>query len=276
MKSKMFLSLVLICLLLALTACTNKESPTKVTPSVTETPKVAEALVPVKPIVQPSASAPSTGVTKPVVSTVPIDPKASIDPKVPTIGAGAAASLSTDPKSSISPKASIDPEAPTIPKAPSKTTTTIKPIKPPNKPLPPGEVNAIVGETLDYKGIKLTLDSVSPYVDKSNPMVDKPKKGYEFILLNFTASNTSTKTEKLNMDFEQSDVDGFRVKQTVVLNKAKGDVIWGDIAAGKTRKGYVVFEVRFDWKLIKFQYNPEVVGNQKSNSYFTVIKSNLK
>ena len=66
-------------------------------------------------------------------------------------------------------------------------------------------LTATVGQALTYEGIEITFDKVEHYVDTSVILIkDIPAKDKMFILLWFTAKNTTDKDTHLNMFYETS------------------------------------------------------------------------
>lgn len=136
------------------------------------------------------------------------------------------------------------------------------------------EVIAKVGETLDYKGIKFTLDSVSEYVDDSEFQADKPEEGKMFIMLSFTVSNETQENAYINMFNEDSYCDDISIEPKILFG-AKGDNLWGDVASGKKRQGFVAYEVSKDWSTLEFHYKPETFSDS-NKMMFKVSNSDLE
>jgi len=51
--------------------------------------------------------------------------------------------------------------------------------------------------------------------------------------------------------------------------------MWGDVAAGKARKGYVAFQIPNNWNEIEFQYKP-IFSGQESKLIFIAKKDDIK
>ena len=137
------------------------------------------------------------------------------------------------------------------------------------------ESTARLGETLDYQGLQLTFDSIENYVDNSGFALDKPSDGKLFIVLWFTASNTTGEDLFINMFLEDSYCDDFGIDPVSLLFNIEGAQLWGNVAAGKKSKGYVAYEVPENWETLEFQYTPEVFGSQSSKMIFIATKDNL-
>ena len=135
---------------------------------------------------------------------------------------------------------------------------------------------ARIGETLTVDWLQITLDSVTNYVDDSEFLSDKPDEGKEFVVLWFTAKNTSEEDEHINMFYEDSYCDDFSIKSESFLFHLTGETLWGDIAAGKASKGYVAYQVPTDWDTIEFQYQPNLFGNSASKMIFKATKSDIE
>ena len=134
---------------------------------------------------------------------------------------------------------------------------------------------AKVGETLERGGIQFTFESITKYIDNSDFVFDKPDDGKEFILLWFSVKNTTNEDYYVNMFYEDSYCDDIAVKSTLILVNVAGDTLWGDVANGKIRKGYVAYQLPLDWQTIEFQYKP-VFSGQESKLIFKAIPEDIK
>ena len=120
---------------------------------------------------------------------------------------------------------------------------------------------ATVGETLDYNGLKITLDSVENYVDTGDFVLDEPEEGKQFVVLNFTVSNETGKDDHINMFYQEAYCDDVAIDSEALLFNHSGETLWGDVANGKKRVGYVAYELPEEWQ--KFEFNYKVNGTQK-------------
>jgi len=134
---------------------------------------------------------------------------------------------------------------------------------------------ATVGETLERGGIQFTFDSIENYVDTGDFVMDKAEDGHEYIILWFTIRNTTNEDYHVNMFYEDSYLDGFAIKSEAMLFNIKGDTVWGDVAAGKARNGYVAFQVPEIWNEVEFQYKP-IFSGQESKLIFMAYKSDIQ
>ena len=138
-----------------------------------------------------------------------------------------------------------------------------------------GKNTAVKGESLEYDGIKITLDSVENYVDTTEYPMDIPDEGKEYVVLRFTAENTGDEDVYLNMFNAESYCDDVAISSDDFLINLEGEAIWGDIAPGKLRKGYVAYEAEADWSKIEFIYSPDIL-NDKVKMIFTAQKSDIE
>lgn len=134
---------------------------------------------------------------------------------------------------------------------------------------------AKVGETLERGGIQFTFDSVARYIDDSDFLADKPDDGNEFVVLWFTVKNTTDEDYHVNMFYEDSYYNDLSVESESMLINLKGDSLWGDVAAGKGKVGYVAYQLPIDWKTIEFQYKPMFAG-QESKLIFKATPEDIK
>ena len=113
-----------------------------------------------------------------------------------------------------------------------------------------------VGETLESDGLMFTFDSIEEYVDEGELFRDTPDDGKEYIVLWFSVRNSSDEDNHVNMFYEDSYLDGFSISQELLFFNIDGETIWGDLAAGRARRGYVGYEVPIGWSEIEFTYSP--------------------
>lgn len=137
------------------------------------------------------------------------------------------------------------------------------------------ETIAGIGETLDYNGLKFTLDSVEKYTDKEEFVTQKPAEGNIFIKLNFTVTNDTGKDEYINMLYEDSYCDDVAIDPVLGFLNEKSDTVWGDVANSKKRVGYVGYEVPENWKELEFYYKAELL-EKSSKMMFKVTSDKLQ
>lgn len=101
------------------------------------------------------------------------------------------------------------------------------------------EVKAKVGDTLNVNGVKITVTGIEKYEGRINQF--QPLKEDHAVKIDVIAENTNTEKELVNSaEFTLYDVDGFELGSALV---GDGDVLSGDIPAGKKIKGSVYFDV---------------------------------
>lgn len=120
-----------------------------------------------------------------------------------------------------------------------------------------------IGETLDYNGLKFTLDSAIQYEDTNDFPLDKADEGNIFIVMNFTVSNDTNADGYINMFNEDSYCDDVAIKPESMMAHVKGETLWGDVAQGKKRKGYIAYQVPTEWQTLEFHYSPDIGGSAK-------------
>lgn len=137
------------------------------------------------------------------------------------------------------------------------------------------DVVAGVGETLDYNGLQMTLDSVKKYEDNSEYFTDDPGEGKMFVLLWITVSNTTDEDDYVNMFYEDSYCDDIGIDPAAMLVNVDGKELWGDVAAGKKAKGYVAYALDENWQTLEFYYKPEIFGDESSKMMFKVTRADM-
>lgn len=123
--------------------------------------------------------------------------------------------------------------------------------EPSNQPL---DNECRVGETVKCEGLEFTFLGIEKYVDNSDWALDEPAAGKEFIILKIKVKNVGAEDEHINMFYEDSYCDNTAIDPVSILFNYEGDTIWGDIAAGRVREGYVAYEAPIGWEKIEFIY----------------------
>lgn len=133
-----------------------------------------------------------------------------------------------------------------------------------------------VGETLTSNNLEFTFVGIENYVDTSDWVLDKPENGYEFVILKLKAKNVGQEPEYINMFSEDSYCDDVAVEPESLLFNYGGETIWGDVAQGKVRMGYVAYELPIGWEKIEFTYDFSLLGNGANKITFVGCKSDIK
>lgn len=120
-------------------------------------------------------------------------------------------------------------------------------------PAPAPTSGTKVGESITIGSFNVSFTSVEEYVDNDEIKIDTPEDGKVFIVLRFSITNNGTDDETFNMFYEDSYCDGLAIDTTILFN-CEGDSIFGEIAAGRSRVGYIAYEVDEDWEYIEFMY----------------------
>ena len=123
-----------------------------------------------------------------------------------------------------------------------------------------------VGDTVEYKDIKVTLNSVT---ENTGSQYNKPTDGNVFLLLDFTIENNSN--SELNVSsllcFEAYQ-DGYSTSESIsALLEISGNQLDGTVAPGKKMQGSIGYEVPADFKEFEINFNPDVW----SSNQFTFI-----
>ena len=137
-----------------------------------------------------------------------------------------------------------------------------------------GEQVCEVGKSLSTDALEFTFVGVEKYVDNSDWVLDKPAEGKEFVIFKIKVKNISEKDKYINMLYEESYCDDVAVDTVSTLFNYNGESLWGNVAAGRAREGYVAYEVPVGWNKIEFTYE-EILGDNKVTlvAYSTDVKS---
>jgi len=104
----------------------------------------------------------------------------------------------------------------------------------------PAEQQLKVGETVNFDGLKITLNEarVEPGGDFDEPQNDK------FVVVNLTAENTTDEEQVISslMNVELRDSDGYSYNTTILVEGTKGQFD-GTIEAGGKLRGEIPFDV---------------------------------
>ena len=142
----------------------------------------------------------------------------------------------------------------------------------PNKPM---ETVCKVGEKITVNNFEFTFMGMEKYVDTSDWTMDTPEEGKEFIILKLKVKNVGTEDGYLNMFYEDSYCDDVAIDPESLLFNYGGDTIWGDVAAGKAREGYVAYELPIGWEKIEFIYDFSLLSNTNNKITFVGYNSDI-
>ena len=97
-----------------------------------------------------------------------------------------------------------------------------------------------VGETVNFDGVKVTLNSVR--VVKGGQL-DKSEKG-QFVVVNLTAENTKKEEQTISsvMNVELFDKDGYKYNTTILTEGTQGQFD-GQVVSGGKLRGEIPFDV---------------------------------
>ena len=133
---------------------------------------------------------------------------------------------------------------------------------------------AIVGEALQCDTFQITLTEVAEYVDTDEFKMDEPDDGKMFVILKFKIEGIGSENDYFNMFYEDSYCDDVSIDPTMLFNY-DGDTVWGDIVSGKTRVGYIAYEVDKNWNKIDFIYQYDLTDDDCTMT-FTAYKKDMK
>ena len=128
------------------------------------------------------------------------------------------------------------------------------------------------GGTSDDKTETFDLSEDTPYKDsehsvkilglkeykslKSDLYTDKPKKGNKFLVLFLAVANNTGNDEYINVNYLSAKVDGKKIENSFLVNEPKNyATIFTNIAAGKRKAGFIVWEVPSGWKKFNMVYD---------------------
>ena len=121
-----------------------------------------------------------------------------------------------------------------------------------------------VGDTAEYKGVKVTLNSIA---ESKGSEYNKPADGNVFLLVNFTIENNTDSdlavSSMLSFDAYQ---DGYSTNYSLsALLEKTGEQLDGTIAPGKKMQGTIGYEVPVDYSEFEINYQADVWDSTKFN-----------
>lgn len=122
-----------------------------------------------------------------------------------------------------------------------------------------GEAEFGVGETADLNGIQTTLVSVD---ELTGSEYNKPADGNTFLICTFEINNNSNKEINVSsMMSVKAYADGYAVNSSMSA-EMETDVptLDGTVAAGKSIKGVIGYEVPSDWRELEINFTPDYWG----------------
>lgn len=118
-----------------------------------------------------------------------------------------------------------------------------------------------VGETLDYKGLKLTYVNSSNYTSDNQFM--QPAEGKKYIRLFFFADNQSGSDQSVSIYEFKCYADGYDCSATYF-----DDDISLSLSNGRTGEGAIYFEVPVDATEVEVEYEPNMFSETKYKFIF--------
>lgn len=119
-----------------------------------------------------------------------------------------------------------------------------------------------VGDTAEYKGVKVTLNSVK---ESKGSQFNKPTEGNVYLLVDFTIENGTNEdlvvSSMLSFDAYQ---DGYSTNLSLsALIEKTGEQLDGTIAPGKKMQGAIGYEVPATYSEFEINYQADVWDDQK-------------
>ena len=119
-----------------------------------------------------------------------------------------------------------------------------------------------VGDIISFEGQEVVVTSVERNYSTGNKYT-KPSEGKEFVKVNIQIQNKSQDKESFNaLDWEIEDSDGV-INDYSILGQADDHLGYGDLAAGGTKKGSLVFEVPAGDKGLKLHFTPNIWSSKE-------------
>ena len=119
-----------------------------------------------------------------------------------------------------------------------------------------------VGDTAEYKGVKVTLNSVT---ESKGNQYNKPTEGNVFLLVNFTIENGTSDdlavSSLLSFDAYQDDFST-TLSFTALMEKS-GEQLDGNIAPGKKMQGSIGYEIPATYSEFEINYQADIWDDQK-------------
>lgn len=113
-----------------------------------------------------------------------------------------------------------------------------------------------IGEEIEYKNMKLTVNSVN---FKSGYEYSNPDEGKEFVEINVTLENVGDSEESYNpYDFSMVSSQGNKVDHDFETYSIEGGLSDGDLIAGGKVTGNLVFEVPQNDEKLTLYYSPSI------------------
>ncbi len=128
-----------------------------------------------------------------------------------------------------------------------------------------------VGDTAEYKGVKVTLDSIT---ESKGSEYNKPTDGNVFLLATFTIENNTKSDLNVSsmMSFDAYQ-DGYTTNLSIsALIEKDGQQLDGTIAPGKKMQGSIGFEVPADYSEFEINYQADVWDSNKFNFVYKKTK----
>lgn len=119
-----------------------------------------------------------------------------------------------------------------------------------------------VGETVDIKGVSVTLESIEKsYGDRDEEFsFNAPGEGKVFVICNFFAENGSDEDFNISSFYFQAYEDGFSIDENYFTG-AEG--LSGTASPGKKIKGALVYEVSEQFEELELEYEPSFWSDAK-------------
>jgi hypothetical protein len=123
-----------------------------------------------------------------------------------------------------------------------------------------------VGETVDIKGVNVTLESVEmSYGDRDEEFSTfAPEDGKVFAVFNFLVENNSDEDFNISSLYFGAYEDGYSVNPYIFTTGIGVEALSGTASPGKKIKGALVYEVSEGFNELEIDYQPSVWESKKA------------
>lgn len=132
----------------------------------------------------------------------------------------------------------------------------------------PQKTSFKVGETATYEGVNYTVTKVKK---SKGSDFDKPKKGHEYVIVTLKIENKSEETIDFNsLDWRMENSKGKVENETLSIEATDTALGSGDLKAGGSAKGTIVFEEPKKDKGLKLHYYGNIFTSDESAFHFVL------
>ena len=136
---------------------------------------------------------------------------------------------------------------------------------------------AAVTETLEHEGLQITYFGISKHTpsNKSEYILNPLADGKVLLVMQFKIVNTTDNDMIIDPLGEESYCDGqpidpLRLEWTIDIG-----AVWGYLAAGKERSGYLGYVVDENWETLEFHYMPDYYQHKDTAMIFVTTRDDV-